>query len=122
MKRFSFIVGFFLLFSSFQVFAQTYSYPEGAPSGEVEGGYFKLYFDNLFHEDHRCPEGQVIVGFMWNGGVPTGVGDITGKPICKNANGEGLALGFTGAMVGSGGSIPVYNSTGTGLINSWLSQ
>ena len=96
-------------------FAQV-TYPVNPPSlTEYQGGYFKLYFDNMFGlNGGACAPGQALVGFN------TTDTNQRGKPICATLSGAASAL--TGSLVGEDGYIPMWSNSGTTLKKSILFQ
>ena len=91
-------------------------YPVNPPSlTEYQGGYFKLYFDNIFGlNGGACAPGQALVGFN------TTDTNQRGKPICATLSGAASAL--TGSLMGEDGYIPMWSNGGTTLKKSILFQ
>ena len=92
------------------------TYPVNPPSlTEYQGGYFKLYFDNIFGlNGGACAPGQALVGFN------TTDTNQRGKPICATLSGAASAL--TGSLMGEDGYIPMWSNSGTTLKKSILFQ
>ena len=92
------------------------TYPVNPPSlTEYQGGYFKLYFDNIFGlNGGACAPGQALVGFN---ATDT---NQRGKPICATLSGAASAL--TGSLIGEDGYIPMWSNSGTMLKKSVLFQ
>jgi len=92
------------------------TYPVNPPSlTEYQGGYFKLYFDNIFGlNGGACAPGQALVGFN---ATDT---NQRGKPICATLSGAASAL--TGSLMGEDGYIPMWSNSGTTLKKSILFQ
>lgn len=92
------------------------TYPVNPPSlTEYQGGYFKLYFDNIFGlNGGACAPGQALVGFN------TTDTNQRGKPICATLSGAASAL--TGSLIGEDGYIPMWSNSGTTLKKSILFQ
>ncbi len=92
------------------------TYPVNPPSlTEYQGGYFKLYFDNIFGlNGGACAPGQALVGFN------TTDTNQRGKPICATLSGAASAL--TGSLMGEDGYIPMWSNGGTTLKKSILFQ
>ena len=92
------------------------TYPVNPPSlTEYQGGYFKLYFDNIFGlNGGACAPGQALVGFN------TTDTNQRGKPICATLSGAASVL--TGSLMGEDGYIPMWSNGGTTLKKSILFQ
>lgn len=92
------------------------TYPVNPPSlTEYQGGYFKLYFDNIFGlNGGACAPGQALVGFN---ATDT---NQRGKPICATLSGAASVL--TGSLMGEDGYIPMWSNSGTTLKKSILFQ
>ena len=117
MKKFlsSFFVFSLCILGIIPVSAQGLTYPSSFPTGQIDGGYFNMYFKNMLG---TCPPGKVLAGFYYN---PANKKDTTnGTPFCVSVDGGASYL--TGALRGQDGRIPMWSSGGTLLTGSVLFQ
>ena len=117
MKKFlsSFFVFSLCILGIIPVSAQGLTYPSSSPAGQIDGGYFNMYFKNMLG---TCPPGKVLAGFYYN---PANKKDTTnGTPFCVSVDGGASYL--TGALRGQDGRIPMWSSGGTIFTGSILSQ
>ncbi|MDO4874390.1 MAG: hypothetical protein Q4A35_04300, partial [Candidatus Gracilibacteria bacterium] len=114
MKKFSIFMVYIALMSPIGTVLAV-NYPNNPPIGEITGGYFQLYFNNIFGlNGGACAPGQALVGFN------TTDTNQRGKPICATLSGAASAL--TGSLIGEDGYIPMWSNSGTMLKKSILFQ
>ena len=114
MKKFSIFMVYIVLMSPIGTVLAV-NYPNNPPIGEITGGYFQLYFNNIFGlNGGACAPGQALVGFN------TTDTNQRGKPICATLSGAASTL--TGSLIGEDGYIPMWSNSGTTLKKSILFQ
>lgn len=129
------------------MFAQASSlvFPNNAPSNQIQGGYFKRYFENNFTKFFEKPatattnfgnsldllsfgtNGRICWANKWVVWYYYNIGNIldpkNGTVICGEvSSADGNASGFTGALIGVDGYLPVYSNGGRDLDNSIITQ
>ena len=114
MKKLGIFIAYTILISPIGVVLAV-NYPNNPPIGEITGGYFQLYFNNIFGlNGGACAPGQALVGFN------TTDTNQRGKPICATLSGAASVL--TSSLMGEDGYIPMWPNSGTTLKKSILFQ
>ena len=122
MKKFlsSFFVFSLCILGAIPVLAQGLTYPSSSPAGQIDGGYFNMYFKNMLG---TCSTGKVLAGFYYNSANKK---DTTnGTPFCVTVDG-GAAGGsistLSGGLMGENNRIPMWSNGGTLFTGSVLFQ
>jgi hypothetical protein len=98
------LVSFSLISASYAV-----TYPSGFPTGEVSGGKYNDYFQNMFTD---CIVGEVLYGF--------GIDGTAHCQVIPTAAVSNATLSLSGALVGTPNYVAKYTPTGTGINNSQI--